>query len=398
MKHDGLTLRLHNTEDLSLIFITLQQLEQRSGYSFSAMHLALEELVENTLEHAYEDPNRQPIDIEVTFSLEKCKLQVILQEHGKPFDFTPYLSEAIDHSNDHSKGFYRIYDLVDTFYFASLGKEGKRFTLVSRLSNCHIDHEMDYHRDKEPLPHIDDITVRLFSEDDAEAISSLIYKNYDYTYYKPFFYDPSGVKTANKNSDIHSIAATYNERVIGHFALVPHHKTNSAEVAVAVVHPEFKGIGIMNRMFDILIEEAKKRRYRSIFGEAIMLHPYSQKANLKKGMKESALVLGLVPDDIEIEHNLNIEKRSGVLLGYLLFTKEHSKLRLPKRYSSWIEKTLAPFELNFTKALSKQALQAVTTHIDRSLNLSAIQIDLDVDTATLTQTIETLMLEQTAMI
>lgn len=129
-----------------------------------------------------------------------------------------------------------------------------------------------------------------------------------------------------------------------------------------------------------------------------MLHPYSQKANLKKGMRESAVVLGLVPDDIEIEHNLKIDQRSGVLLGYLLFEKSRSLIHMPTRYQKWIEACYGQFDLLFTKRLVPLSHAKLDIHIDTELNLVSLEINADLSEQRLTQEIETLLLKQTDMI
>jgi len=399
MHSDTLKIEVTQSSDITLVFTALRHLAKRSEYSFRALELALSELIENVLEHAYHADETTPIDLHITFELKACQLQITLREFGAPFDFTPYLSESIDQSSDHSKGFYLIYDLVDTFYFTNLGKSGKQFTLVSKLSNCHL--ELTQQQKEQSARHqkqLEKLQVRGFQEGDESAVSRLIYQNYDYTYYKPLFYEPLLVKEANANGKVLSFLAEIEGEVIGHFALVPRPGTNSGEVAIAVVHPQYKGHGIMSKMFIKLIEHAQSSGFRSLFGEAIMLHPYSQKANLKKGMHESAVVLGLVPGDIEIEHKLKIGQRSGVLLGYRLFTSAHHEMRVPKRYQTQIETTLAQFDITMNRPLPLREVSALTAHKDEELNLITLQIDADLEAETLTQTIEKTMLEQSAMI
>jgi len=394
---DTIQLHLHTSEDIVLVFILIEHLEKRSGFHFTAMKEALKELIENILEHAYKSINNT-IDINLIFTLKRCRLYVDVQEFGLPFDFTPFLSESMDQSSDHSKGFYRIYDLIDTFYFSNLGKQGKRFTLISHLKNCQLPQSMTTQEATTQNISHNDIEVRAFISSDAEEISRLIYRNYDYTYYKAMFYDPKAIALHNASQHIHSFVSLHQEKIIGHFALASRIGTNCSELSVAVVHPQYKGLGIMNKMFIDLIAYAKAHQFRSLFGEAIMLHPYSQKANLKKEMKESALVLGLVPEDIEIEHELKIGKRSGVLVGYLLFKKQRSPIYLPTHYKTWIQKSYQQFDITLNIPLKKRTLTAIQTHLDQELNLGVIQIDLEIDTLTLTCRLEKLMLEQTDMI
>lgn len=397
--HDSISIKITDADDTELLFSTLDHLEKRSGYHFEKIGTALKELIDNVISHAYEPKERSDLLLEVDFTLKECQLQITVHEQGEPFDFTPYLSEPIDHSADHHKGFYRIYDLVDYFYFATISKEGKVFTLISYLANCHLLTDIDSdNKAPSKKQNIDEIEIRSFINEDAEAISKLIYKNYDYTYYKPYFYEPHQIATANQEEKVHSIVALHHKRVIGHFALVPRRQSSSAEIAIAVVHPEFKGIGIMNHMFDALIDDAKRREYRSLFGEAIMLHPYSQQANLKQNMTETALVLGLVPSDIEIEHDLKIEERSGVLLSYLLFQNVHQLPILPTHYEKQIQEVYSRADITFTSDTLNKIDVPSQTYVDSELNLGYIQIESTLSESALTQLIEELMLEQTDMI
>ena len=195
--NDSISIKITDINDIELLFSTLNHLEKRSGYHFEKIAIALKELIDNVISHAYQQSDKSDLVIEVDFTLKACQLQIVVHEYGEPFDFTPYLSEPIDHSADHYKGFYRIYDLVDYFYFATISKEGKVFTLISYLANCQIltDTDQKVHSQKHD---IDEIDIRSFTNEDAEAISKLIYKNYDYTYYKPYFYEPHQIATANR--------------------------------------------------------------------------------------------------------------------------------------------------------------------------------------------------------
>lgn len=397
--HDSITIKITDADDTQLLFSTLEHLEKRSGYRFEKIATALQELIENVISHAYKESDKRNIALEVDFELKECRLQIIVNEQGEPFDFTPYMSEPIDRSGDHKKGFYRIYDLVDHFYFTTRLKEGKRFTLITNFANCQADADSGLINESEPEKQtLDKIVSRTFNSEDAEAISKLIYQNYDYTYYKPYFYEPRHIAAANLENKVHSIVALHQEKVIGHFALVPRVQSSSAEIAIAVVHPQFKGIGIMNHMFDLLIDEAKRRNYRAFYGEAIMLHPYSQKANLKHKMTETALVLGLVPADIEIEHNLKITQRSGVLLSYLLFDKQHHTTILPQRYKREIQKVYARANVTFTSKAVAEIDMPSQIHMDKELNLGFIQIEKSLKEPELIRFIEALILEQTDMI
>jgi anti-sigma regulatory factor (Ser/Thr protein kinase) len=374
---DEIALKITNTADAQLIYHLFSHLKERLPVTdLAPMEEALMQLIENVLEHAYE--RDYDLDVTVHYYIYSCQLRIDVEDRGVPFDFSRYLSEPIDHSADHRKGFYLIYDLVDRFYFTPLPNAGKRFTLVQIFDQCFdiktnqiiTQEALDK---REVLHHLD---VRAFLSGDGDGIAKLIYRNYEYTYYKHLFYEPQEVRKANEKGDVHSIVALHNNEIVGHFALVRNPYSNIAEIAVATVDPRYKGIGIMNRMFDFLIFEAKRLGYDAIFGEAIMLHPYSQKANLSHGMTESAIVLGQVPSEIQIEHSLQHQQRSGALIAYLLFDKRRCQPARSKIYGRQIQKVYDDIGIEICDMTpSHQVRDAITHRINDKLNLGYIRIE-----------------------
>lgn len=211
-----------------------------------------------------------------------------------------------------------------------------------------------------------EIIVRLFKSEDGEGIASLIYCNYGDTYYKTFYYDADAIRKTNENKEIISVVAESAGTIVGHFALIPSTVSNIAEIGAAVVEPTLKHMGIMSRMFDLIVTAARVRQFDAIYGEGIMLHPYSQKANLHHGMKESAILLGEVPSSIEIEHRLKDTKRSGVIIAFLLFDKKGRSLFLPSRYRKMIEETYQNGEVVLTPSVP--ALEIPEAKIDYRIN------------------------------
>ncbi len=298
---------------------------------------ALENLIENVVMHAYE--KTENIDITVRFLITSRQLQIDVEDSGMPFDFTPFTREAVDRSTKHEKGFFRIYDLVDRFWFTMLENRGKRFSVVQSFTRPY---DIKTGKVSTTIPDkatvLARLEVRRFEDADADGIAKLIYKNYHYTYFKSQFYDPAKIRELNRRREVVSIVALYGVQVVGHFALVISSRSNIAEIAIAAVDPAFKKMGIMNRMFKKIIETARQLKLNAIYGEALMLHPYSQKANLSHGMIETAIILGEVPSQMEIEHRLKAPRRSGGMVAFLVFDKHPRYLLPPKQYATMIEK------------------------------------------------------------
>ena len=178
---DKITITISNTIDIQLAHTLFDYLQNRLDvYNLDNLRKAFEELLNNIITHAYE--RTYDINLVIDFIISSCQLQIDIEDDGIPFDFTRYLSEPIDHSGDHRKGFYRIYDLVERFYFTPLPNEGKRFTLLQSFDRCFdikTAQAIEEKINKEKV--LGSLTVRSFVRGDGDGIAKLIYRNYNYS-------------------------------------------------------------------------------------------------------------------------------------------------------------------------------------------------------------------------
>ena len=302
---------------------------------------AARELILNAVRHAYPKTMEGTIDIDILFL--PHGIQIGVHDMGLPFDFEGYMA------SERAGGLKKIADYVDELRFANLGKGGKSFTIFKShplnledvLYQPYSDLEDESPASLKPAS----IQIRDFEPGDEEAISRLIYNNYTYSYYKALFYYPKKVRELNETGEIASVVAQTREgRIVGHFALVRIENANIAEIGVAVVDPDYKGKGIMNAMLGRIEQRAVEMGLDAIFGEALMMHPYSQRANLRHGFGESALMLGLVPNTVSLTdpNAVHTDKRTAVLIGYkILSGAESRRVALPKRYEGLMRQIYA---------------------------------------------------------
>ncbi|WP_456451473.1 GNAT family N-acetyltransferase [Hydrogenimonas sp.] len=298
---------------------------------------ASRELIFNAIRHAYPKNMSGTIDIDILFL--RHGIQVSVHDMGQPFDFDSYMA------SERTGGLKEIANYVDELRFANLGRKGKSFTIFKS-------HPLDFDDIVfQPYSDLEDespaslkpasIQIRDYECGDEEAISRLIYNNYTYSYYKSLFYYPRKIRELNESGEIASVVAETKEgRIVGHFALVMIDDANIAEIGVAVVHPDYKGKGIMNAMLDRIQQRARELELDAIFGEALMLHPYSQRANLRHGFGESALLLGIVPNTVSLTdpNAVQTDKRSAVLIGFKILSDATSrKIAVPTRYKALVE-------------------------------------------------------------
>jgi len=335
---DSIEIKISNKAYTAFILSAFNQVRSRLFQTnLDPIKEALDILLDNVMEHAFEKPFE--IDLRVHFYIHSCELRIDVIDAGLPFDFTPYLSTSLDQKYKYKTGLYRVYELVDRFEYQNLGKKGKCLSLIQNFNLCY-----DLKDDSVSTPEynkedvLDKIHVRTFTIGDGDGIAKLVYRNYNFSYYKETFYIPYKVREANLNNTVTSIVAYYEDELIGHFALLKSKKSNIAEIGVACVDPRFKRMGIMNLMFDTLIITAKEENLSAIYGEALTMHPFSQKANIRHNMIESAISLGTVPSSMEIEENIKTAQKSGAMIAYLLFNPQPRELYMPKQYKTELTK------------------------------------------------------------
>src|SRR3989337_105454 len=87
--------------------------------------------------------------------------------------------------------------------------------------------------------------------------------------------------------------------MIGHIALTfdgPSAKV--AESGQAIVDPRYRGHKLFERMKHFLFDYAVVNQIIGIYGEAVTVHPYSQKGNLALGAHEVGFLLGYSPGTV----------------------------------------------------------------------------------------------------
>ncbi|AZV46300.1 GNAT family N-acetyltransferase [Nautilia sp. PV-1] len=217
-----------------------------------------------------------------------------------------------------------------------------------------------------------EVKIRDYQKGDGKGIVELFEENYGRTYYKHSFYNPKHWDEMAESLKYYPIIAEIDSKVVGQFLLTVYDEF-IGEVSAVVVHPEFKGRGIMNKMFAYLLKKAQDLGLSTVYGEAIMFHPFSQKANLKQGMVESALQLGEVASWIS-QKEVKFQKRSAALVSFKIFHKKRRFINLPKRYKRIIKDVYKRADIRHFPALKKikPDIRAVENDL---LKLGSIVID-----------------------
>jgi GNAT superfamily N-acetyltransferase len=276
-----------------------------------------QQLARFLFERAY--PGDAGGEVEIVLEAEERGVRVTLQDWGEPIPgfgggHAPPPPELDS-----------VTMLADDVRLVNLGSEGK--LLSARLPAPHVTaappsaHAFGVSAER-PTVHADatseDIDVRPVADDEFEAVARLLYANYGLSYGHPEFYEPEWVERERNAGRVVSTVATHAGEIVGHHALLREPGETAGETGVAVVHPAYRGLGIFGRLFEHTVERARALELAAVFGRAVTVHPFSQRAERAQGYREAALLLGAVPARVSMEgiEGTKVGRRGATLVTY----------------------------------------------------------------------------------
>jgi N-acetylglutamate synthase-like GNAT family acetyltransferase len=304
--------------------------ERRSGF-------VVERLVSFTLHNAYPDDDLG--EIEVTLESGDGSVLVTVHDWGLPLtsaggSFGPLPGPLAALSPD-----------ARNVLLMNLGSDGKRLAAEVPVRTGGDGQARRHHIEAAPrraqagTEASDAIEVRTATPGDGEAIAQLLYENYHLSYVHADFYRPRYLMAALTSGELVSTVAVHEGLVVGHHALMPVAGVPSAETGAAVVHSAYRGLGVFGRLFAHTLDTARKRGLASIFGDAVTVHPFSQRAESSQGYRETALQFGMVPAQTTMRGfgGDGPRRRTATLRSYRPFDERPRQVALPAAYRELLE-------------------------------------------------------------
>jgi anti-sigma regulatory factor (Ser/Thr protein kinase)/N-acetylglutamate synthase-like GNAT family acetyltransferase len=336
----------------------------------------VEGLVRFALDNAYPDDDLG--EIEVTLEADEGFVRVVVQDWGQP------LTSAGGDLGPLPEPLATLASETRSLQLVNLGSEGKRLTAEVAAGSSGAGHVARHHvadaprRGRTAAGAPDAIEVRAGTADDAEAIAQLLYENYHLSYVHGDFYRPRYLMAELASGRLVSTVAIHEGRVIGHHALMPLPGVPSAETGAAVVNSTYRGLGIFGRMFEHTLDEARGRDLAAVFGDAVTIHPFSQRAESAHGYRESALQLGMVPAHTSMRGfgHEGPERRTATLRSYRPLDKDARPALLPASYRELLESTYENLGLSVAGRAEPVPLEgeAVATNLDEGRALGALRL------------------------
>jgi serine/threonine-protein kinase RsbW len=336
----------------------------------------VEGLVRFTLDNAYPDDDLG--EIEVTLEADEGFVRVVVHDWGLP------LTSAGGDIGPLPEPLATLAAETRSLQLVNLGSEGKRLTAevatgssgAGRVAGHHLADAPRRGRTGAGAPDV--IEVRAGTADDAEAIAQLLYENYHLSYVHGDFYRPRYLMAELASGRLVSTVAVHEGRVIGHHALMPLPGVPSAETGAAVVDSTYRGLGIFGRMFEHTLDAARERSLAAVFGDAVTIHPFSQRVEFSHGYRESALQLGMVPARTSMRGfgHEGPERRTATLRSYRPLGENARPAALPASYRELLDSAYENLGLPVESRTEPVPLEgeAVTANLDGGRALGALRL------------------------
>jgi N-acetylglutamate synthase-like GNAT family acetyltransferase/anti-sigma regulatory factor (Ser/Thr protein kinase) len=336
----------------------------------------VEQLVSFTLDNAYPDDDLG--EIEVTLESGDGSVQVAVHDWGLPLtsaggDFGPLPESLAALAPD-----------ARNVLLMNLGSDGKRLAAEVTVRSGDDGQARRHHIEAAPrraqagVETPDAIEVRTATPEDGEAIAKLLYENYHLSYVHADFYRPRYLMAALESGELLSTIAVHEGRVIGHHALMPLAGVPSAETGAAVVHSAYRGLGVFGRLFEHTLDAATERGLASVFGDAVTIHPFSQRAERSHGYRETALQLGMIPAQTTMRGfgGEGPTRRTATLRSYRPFEAHPRQAALPAPYRELLESVYANVGLSIEPRTEPTlfAGEAATANVDESRSLGFLRV------------------------
>lgn len=273
----------------------------------------------NAMDHAY--PAGEQGAIEMSIHEEHGRLAISIRDHGLPADIA-MLESQLNESKARGQSFdFPGVDAADEIHWVGYGRDGKAIQIIKWLHETHVQEmgePLYSFREDVPLAPEQEYTIRRMRLDEAVQVSQLIYRAYGNTYFNDDVYFPDRVAAQNARGSVLSfVAAGTDGQLVGHYALERNQDGPVAEGGQAVVDPAHRGRGLLDRMKDAALDEARRLELAGWYADAVSVHTMTQQSNIKHGARLCCVDLAIAPATEEFRNiSDNLRQRVTCLLFF----------------------------------------------------------------------------------
>ena len=362
-------------EYLPAVLAFLREAAARAGLlpaDVAALERAVDEVANNVIAHGF--PAGHDGTFDVVLARRPGHLVVAIEDQGLPFDWS-----ALESATGSGPAGPSLTSFADQVHFQNLGRRGNRVEIVKRLPFKHI----DAYPGSEAPPAVapspppvstQPVTLRPMTADDAIAVARCTYSVYGYSLPDEFLYFPERIKEMLAGGLLEvCVAVTPDGEIV---ACLTRELERAGGVVgylgEGMVDPRFRGHRMLEHMLTFFKGRAAAQGLLGLYGEAVTVHPYSQKSNLALGFSETGVQLGdestaVVFKDIDDRAQ---NKRTATMIEYLPTVPGPERVVYPPaRHRDIIERIYRRGNFNRTLAEPPVGTSGLAAHAQVSVQV-----------------------------
>lgn len=321
-----------------------------------SIELVVEELLSLVLHYSFDDGRTRDGELSIEFRIEAPRFRITVIDLGLPFDLSMvpgYRPERLGDEDETIAGLsvHLLKHKTDHFRVVNLGREGLRLEAAWFLPGAHLE-ELGYGPPSTSDPGGDEpreeLALQRLDAGFALQIARLVFRGYSYSYVYADIYYPERTTAFMQSGVLFSWGAvTASGELVGHLALMKESADSRVlEWGVAVVAPDWRGRGIMERLLQRAIDYATGRDEAILLAHAVTAHIYTQKTAARFGFHPTALLLGYAPSSLRFKglEGQPAQRESTFLVLHCLRPMPTEMLYLPPRYAGMLRILLAQLD------------------------------------------------------
>lgn len=238
---------------------------------------------------------------------------------------------------------------VDEVRLVNLGKSGQRLELIRTLPTPIYEEATDESLPADtttsvvPLDDYRNLEIRMIRPDEGLKLARCFYRVYGYSYGPNYVYYPDRLKSLiEEGLLVSAVAVDPLGEIVAHGAMkLEEPDANIGEMISLAVDPRYRSSGLAKKIHLHLMEYARTKKMKGLFGEAVTIHPYSQRLCLSLGGRETAVMLGYIPPSNYRKIFLEEPTKRQIAMVYFFTLQEPKETRLvyaPQNYRDIIDK------------------------------------------------------------
>ena len=227
------------------------------------------------------------------------------------------------------------------------------------------------------------VRFRFLAPEEGSVLTEAIEVAYGDTYDVRWVYDPTEISARLADGRyVSCVAETEAGELLCHIGMSLAAAGDAvAHSGQAVTLPAARGQHLFTRTKRHLMEWARREGLAGMYSEATAAHPYSQRANVELGARETGFLLGWIPASVDNDaaRTARPRRQSAALLYIKLNDGHERRAYAPPRHHEIIGQTLALCELRGTLAVPPpdcelEPRSQVHVEVDRDHNLALLTV------------------------